>query len=438
MTILPLLYALLMAPSMGDRLISDELGVSLSLPPDSILIQRPGDAGSHFMIRDGRSVPTWSLKIESWEVENVEPEACLRAVLEKRMPGQTPPAGGAAVTHDPSGRPMATHWASQTAQNGREVALGWLVAPQSLGRCLVLSVVRTADSDHRGALEQVFKSVQLLDRATDKTELAAGLNAGKSILNSLTESDLRSLVGRRAVLRVYNPNAEQHGEVAYGTLEAKAAPRSAIRGRPGPISEAEREEGLLVTSHLRFVENPETDAYSDRVQRCWVSWDLQREAWVDSVTHRVGDNRTAQEEIVIRSPPSLGIPRGQLLVIRQDEAHGTRNTWTLVPEDPWLPRALRWLVWDLPGVDQSKRVAWHVWDETTSTPRTTFRRDAWDADAVGRRCWSWSGIDGLPTALSFDQDGRWIRATRSDGTVIEVSDKDTVTNRWKAAGLKMR
>jgi hypothetical protein len=186
------------------------------------------------------------------------------------------------------------------------------------------------------------------------------------------------------------------------------------------------------------VEDAANDTYSDRVQRCWISWDLQEEVWVDSVTRRVGDSRTSQEEIVVRSPPSLGVPRGQLLVIRQDEAHGTRNTWTLIPEDPWLPRALRWLVWEVPGADRANSVAWHVWDETTSAPRTTIRRDSWDGDAAGRRSWTWSGIDGLPTALGFDKGGRWIRAARPGGTVIEVSDKDTVTNRWKAAGLRMR
>ena len=438
MTILPLLPALLMATPMGDRLISDELGVALSLPPNPVIVQRPGDGGSHFMIRDGRTTPTWSLRIDSQEVEGADAEACLRAVLQERLPNLPLPDGQVTVIDDQGGRPMATVWMSETTQAGREVALGWLVAPQTLGRCLILSAVRTADSDHREALKRSFESVQLLDRADEGGALAAALRAGRSLIETLSERDVRSLVGRAEVLRIYNPNAESHGEVAYGTLQVTAAPRSAVRGRPGRTSEAEQEEGLLVTSHLRFIEDPATNTYLDRVQRCWVSWDLEREVWVDSVTRRVGDEPTVQEENVIRTPPTLGVPRGQLLVIRQDDAHGTRGTWTLVPEDPWLPRALRWLVWDLPGAEKATQVAWHVWDETTSTPRVTLRRDAWDAELAGRRCWSWSGVDGLPTALSFDTGGDWTRATRPDGTVIEVSDKETVTNRWEAAGLKMR
>jgi hypothetical protein len=277
-----------------------------------------------------------------------------------------------------------------------------------------------------------------MDRAADGHALAAGLKVGQTILNSITEQHLRDLIGRAVVLRIHDPNAPACGEIAYGTLEVTAAPRSAIRSRPGPISEAENEEGLLVTSHLRFADDPETDTYSDRVQRCWVSWDLQREAWVDSITRRRNDERSSQEEIAIKSPPDLGLPRGQLLVIRQDAAHGTRNTWTLVPERPWLPRALRWLVWDLPAAAHAEPAIWHVWDETTTTPRVTYRRDIWDPNLPARRCWTWSGIDGIPTSLSFDSDGIWTQANRPGGAIIETSDRETVTRRWEAAGLKMR
>ena len=140
-------------------------------------------------------------------------------------------------------------------------------------------------------------------------------------------------------------------------------------------------------------------------------------------------------EVAIREPPSVTSPRGQLLIIRQDEAHGTRDTWTLVPTDPWLPRGLRWLVRDLLGPHPPERSAWHTWDETTMTPRITIRRDATDGPNV---CWTWLGRDGLPTALTAGADGTWQRASRPDGTIIERSDEDTVTQRWQNSGLRLR
>jgi hypothetical protein len=191
----------------------------------------------------------------------------------------------------------------------------------------------------------------------------------------------------------------------------------------------------LVTTHLRFVEDAETDIYIDRVQRCWVSWDLQRETWVDSTTRRDGKLRTGSVEVAIRQPPSTASPRGELLIIRQDDAHGTRDTYTLVPTTPWLPRGLRWLIRDVLEPSTSSRAAWHTWDETTMTPRITIRRDAADGPRV---TWSWLGRDGLPTALTAASDGSWKRASRPDGTIIERSDEDTVTRRWQDAGLRLR
>ncbi len=438
MIITTLIPIILLTGPLGDRLISDELGLSINLPPHSTVVQRPGDAGSHFMIRDGAATPTWSLKIDSPEIPGSDAAVCLQTLLDSRISTTPVDPATIALLETPQGRPMASVWTAETASNGQPVSLAWLVAPQSLNRCLVLSVVTTAQADERAVFEQVFRSVKLTDRAADKGSVDDQFKAGQDILKSFTEKHLRGLVGTSMVIRVYDPTSDVPREIAYGTLDATEQPRSAIRSQGGRVNAGDDEPGLLVTSHLRFAENPDEGVYLDRVQRCWVSWDLQREAWADSVTRKVGDDRTGQLEIGMKSPPTLGVPRGQLLVIREDETHGTRNTWTLVPEQPWLPRALRWLVWEHSPQIRPDRVAWHVWDESTITPRLTVRRDVWDPELSGRRCWSWAGIDGLPTALSFDAVGRWTRATRPDGTIIEVSDTDTVTSRWKAAGLKMR
>jgi hypothetical protein len=438
MLIVALIPAILLTGPLADRLISDELGISIDLPPRSTIVQRPGDAGAHFMIRDGAKNPTWSLKIDSPEIPGSDPKLCLQALLDSRKSTYPVDPETFTLLESSEGRAMASVWTTATAQNGQPVSLGWLVAPQSLNRCLVLSVVMNAKADDRDRFEQIYRSLKLTDRAADAANLMTQFKAGDDVLKSLTESHLRDFVGSSMVLRVYDPTVEPPREIAYGTLEATINPRSAIRSRSGRINEGDDESGLLVTSHLRFAENAAEDVYLDRVQRCWVSWDLEREAWTDSVTRRAGDDRTGQLEVVIKTPPTLGVPRGQLLVIREDETHGTRDTWTMVPEQPWLPRALRWLVWERSPETRPERVAWHVWDETTTTPRLTIRRDAWDPELGKRQCWSWSGVNGLPTALSFDAAGRWSRATQPGGTVIEVSDSDRVTSLWKAAGLKMR
>ncbi len=419
--------------SSSTLLISDELGVEMTVPHGD-LVQRPGDAGAAFLVRERGSTPRWSLKIESIELDETDPEACLRAALTSRVPPET----RAAAVIEPlmlADRPAAVTWLTHTTASGQRARLGWLAAPQALGHCLLVGAVTTPEAAEQTQplLQQSFQSARLIDRADGRPQLDADLRRGQAAVQSLDESAVRSLAGREHVLRVYDPTGAADREIAYGTLTAKAAPRSAVRTTPGPATNAEQEEGLLVVTHLRFAED--TDTYVDRVQRCWVSWDLERESWVDSTTRTQGKQRTGSEEIAIREPPTVSHPRGQLLVIRQDDAHGTRDTWTLYPSSPWLPRALRWFARDVISLTDYPRAAWHTWDDSTMTPRATIRRDASEGDHV---CWIWSGRDGLPSSVTFTPDGRWNRATTVDGVRIEISDQDTVRRKWDAAGLRLR
>ena len=217
MIITTLIPIILLTGPLGDRLISDELGLSINLPPHSTVVQRPGDAGSHFMIRDGAATPTWSLKIDSPEIPGIDAKVCLQALLDSR--NSTTPVDPAtiALLETPQGRPMASVWTAETASNGQSVSLAWLVAPQSLNRCLVLSVVTTAPAEERGVFEQVFRSVRLTDRAADKVSLDDQFKAGQDILKSFTEKYLRGLVGTSMVLRVYDPTSDVPREIAYGT-----------------------------------------------------------------------------------------------------------------------------------------------------------------------------------------------------------------------------
>jgi hypothetical protein len=433
-----MILALTASTSAGQLLVSDELGVRLPVPPMAAIMQRPGDGGSAFLLREKGSKPTWSLKIESIELDepDLDASSCLRSILMDRLPEATV-AAASITTIDLDGREAAQVWLTHTGPSGTPVVLGWLAAPQVLGHCLLLGAVTTPEAADRmqPLIQQSFTDARLIDRANGNDRLQMHLEHGGGLLKSLTEKDLRSLIGRHYVLRIFDPTGAEDREMAYGTLDVSEASRSAVRGRPGPSSRAEEEEGLLVVTHLRFIENAEDDIYIDRIQRCWVSWDLQRETWVDSTTRRNGKMRTGSMEVAIREPPSVTSPRGQLLIIRQDEAHGTRDTWTLIPTDPWLPRGLRWLVRDLFGPDTPEHAAWHTWDETTMTPRITIRRDATDGPNV---CWTWLGRDGLPTALTAGADGDWRRASRPDGTIIERSDEDTVTQRWQNSGLRLR
>ncbi|MDP7070273.1 MAG: hypothetical protein QF561_02880 [Phycisphaerales bacterium] len=417
--------------------ISDELGLTLTLPPNAEMVRRAGDGGmSTFLFRDGGKTPMWSLRIDSTPTRATGTDACLREVLESRVHPDHLPETLDPVHLNLAGRQAAVLWLPVPASEDREALLGWMVAPQALDRCLVVSAVTIPEAPPEllATLDGVFASVQLLDLTAGSTALAQDFTSGEQVLNLLTEERLRSLVGSSTTVRIRNPTASDHGELGYGTIQVTEAPKSDLQTGSGSASDSD-ETGLLVTTHLRLVEDADTQTYIDRVQRCWVSWDLTEETWIDSATRRQGDHRSSTSEVGVREPPSTSLPRGQLLVVREDGTHGIRSSDTLVPESPWLPRALRWHVWDAIEPAAHPRAAWNTWDDTTASPRVTIRRDRWQGPLV---CWSWAGLDGLPTELGYASDGRWQRAHRPGGTVIEHSDRDTINTAWGKAGLRLR
>ncbi|MCH2139974.1 MAG: hypothetical protein MK100_02940 [Phycisphaerales bacterium] len=433
---LALLLTTCLLSSPGNRLVSREMGIAMDLPDHATILQRPGEVGeSVFLIREGRTTPQWSVRIESLSNMPEDLKTCLADIITERAPDAQGPTLEP-IQLDLEGQPALMQWLKRPMPQRGTVLMGLLVASRGHGHNLLVTAITVPDAGQNvlDALDRMFASARLLDREAAQTHLIHAMTRGEQLLRSLNDKDLKNLAGRREILRIYDPNAEGHGEIAYGTLEATIAPRNAIETHSRQATAVETPEGLLVTTHLRFVDDAEAGRYTDRLQQCWVSFDLLEEAWVDRSTVREGDLRHVSTEIGLREPPSTSLPKGQILVVRQEGASGIRDTNTLIPEGSWLPRALRWLIWDVAEAAPSD-IAWQTWDDSTVIPRTTIRFDAWQNP---RRCWSWSGLAGLPTALSFTPGGMWTRATLPNGTVIECTDEQTVTARWKAAGLSLR
>ncbi len=429
------LLALLLTTSASSQnlLRSDELGLDITLPPGAQMVQRPGDGGEHFLLRDGQATPTWSLRIESVPTEG----ASFAEILEGRA---AITAADRIIDRGPTmvdGRPAERLWMLREGPNGQTLALGYLVIPQVLGRVAMCSAVTTSDAVDatQPMIDQCFASIRLRDDATTTGPTQAALNRGAKWLQAIDEQALRSLDGTRQVLRVHRGGADP-AEVAYGTLEAHIGPRGQVTGAQGPVEQwqsSDRREGLIVTTHLRFVMDAQAAHYVDRAERSWVSFDLKDEIWADQSTERQQDQRWTSTELGFRTPPGLGHPQGQLMVIRSDQRNDARDDWSFVVSDDWLPRGLRWLVPAVGPLD-SELIAWRTWDTSSVIPRVTTRRD----QITNGVHLSWSGLDGLPTVLKSNQQGQLVRATRPDGTLIDTVDDETAARIWKAAGLQLR
>ena len=234
-------------------------------------------------------------------------------------------------------------------------------------------------------------TTRLLDGDDSATGLHANLSHGRDIVNAISPDQLERLNGQEHVLRVYQNTPEGETELAYGTLHYELATRNEVTEAASITSDA---IGLLVTTHLRMVVNAEAGIFVDRVQRCWLALDMSEEVWLDEATRIEDGLRTKSSELGIRSAATTGSPAGRLMIIREDSTHGTRDSQELIPGDPWLPRGLRWAIWDLVPEEERSQASWFVWDDSTSVPNMTLRHDRWTKEG---RCWSWAGLDGLPT-----------------------------------------
>lgn len=429
--LLTLMLAIWASPQ--NLLRSDELGLDITLPAGAQMVHRPGDGGEHFLIRDGQASPAWSLRIESLATENADPAAILDRRASMTTTDRLIDRGPTLV----DGRPAERLWLLREGPNGQPLALGYLVIPQILGRVAICSAVTTPDAldSIQPLIDQSFASIRLRDDPSSTGPTQAALRRGVAWLQAIDEQALRSLGGTRQVLRVHRTGPDP-SEVAYGTLEAHIGPRGEVAGTQGPPEawqSSDREQGLIVTTHLRFVMDADAEHYVDRAERSWVSLDLSEEIWADQATERKRDQRWTNTELGFRTAPGLGQPQGQLLVIRSDQRTGARDDWTYVVSDEWLPRGLRWLV---PATRPlgTELIAWRTWDTSSLIPRMTTRRDQ-IADGVH---FSWSGLDGLPTLLKSNRRGQLVRASRPDGTLIDTVDDETVARIWTDAGLKLR
>ena len=414
--LLTLMLAIWASPQ--NLLRSDELGLDITLPAGAQMVHRPGDGGEHFLIRDGQASPAWSLRIESLATENADPAAILDRRASMTTTDRLIDRGPTLV----DGRPAERLWLLREGPNGQPLALGYLVIPQILGRVAICSAVTTPDAldSIQPLIDQSFASIRLRDDPSSTGPTQAALRRGVAWLQAIDEQALRSLGGTRQVLRVHRTGPDP-SEVAYGTLEAHIGPRGEVAGTQGPPEawqSSDREQGLIVTTHLRFVMDADAEHYVDRAERA---------------TERKRDQRWTNTELGFRTAPGLGQPQGQLLVIRSDQRTGARDDWTYVVSDEWLPRGLRWLV---PATRPlgTELIAWRTWDTSSLIPRMTTRRDQ-IADGVH---FSWSGLDGLPTLLKSNRRGQLVRASRPDGTLIDTVDDETVARIWTDAGLKLR
>lgn len=432
----------LQAPLAADTIYSNSLGLSLEVPDgtDQVGASSPGQP-AFLVLREGSTPPRWSLRIERLVVDAPTATDLLLDLISR---GEDQGASVEILDRQPiriGEREASTTWIRETQPGGDSVIFGWLVLPTARNDYVVATAI-TLPADlqaTRKDMAPIFSSLEVKDPQVMVQDRESMLKKGQQLVQSLTEDDLRKLIGFKELRRIYQGNGTDDTEVGYSLIEAVEAPRGAIKRHRNPkrYSTEEQEQGLLVMEHSRIVADAQREIYVDLLSLQWLSWDMQREAWTITATRRQGEARATETEVGFRTEPSLGSPRPKLHVIKQDDDIGLRQPYEWVVPEGWLPRPLSGLISRLAPREQ-QQLAFVTYDHASTVPALTMRVDAWtpDPDIQGR--WileSNVGEQGFPTRVLFDRNGNFLRLTQPGGNTIEPSSVAEIQRRWDQAGL---
>ena len=439
---------LLLGRKDGEVFISNEVGISMTLPTGSMIASRQSGTNSFFVVRDGANRPAWSLRLES--VASNDPSA--DSMIHRLMLSQGKEEAGIQVLKEEpwtiDAAPGHLLWVSEKLSEGNDVIFGWLVLPQGrlAGQLHYLVATIITMPSHfelvQPEIETALKSISLRGPSIANQIAQTEADNTAHMLASLTEDDLRSMTGHRSYRRIYRPgkDGEADQEVAYSIFKVDAAPMGEIK--PGRIADMfspdEEEEGLLVRVHSRVVGDAERGIYIDMLGLYWLAWDMSHEAWTATVTRRQGAATRNEKEFGFRTEQTLGQPRPRIVVIKQDDEINLREPYEWEAPSPWMPRALTWTMGLFLKRVEPLAMSYAFFDHRQKAPQLGTRRDEWSPRSPGDSTWilqTWLDDSGLPTTGEYGPTGL-IRQHNPDGLVIETSTPERIEMIWDLAGLK--
>lgn len=426
-----------------ETIYSNSLGLSLKVPDGTNQVGASQAGQPAFLVlREGSDPPRWSLRIE-----RLISEAATATDLLLELIGRGADQGTSVeiLAREPlriGDQEASTTWISESQANGKKVVFGWLVLPTVRNDYVVATAI-TLPSQWEACREDmaaIFTSLDVQDPKSMVEDRESMLETGHSLVQSLTEDDLRKLIGFKELRRVYRDGSGSDTEVGYSLIEVAEAPRGMIKRQRSPerYSAEEQEQGLLVMEHSRIVADAQRQVYVDLLSLQWMSWDMKREAWTITATRRQGEARATETEVGFRTEPSLGSPRPRLHVIKQDDEIGLRQPYEWIVPEGWLPRPLTGLISRLIP-HRSQQVAFVIYDHTATVPALTIRTDVWSPDPTIDGRWileSRVGEQGFPTRILFDRSRNFLRLSQPGGNTIEPSTVTDIQRRWDQAGLR--
>ena len=169
-----------------------------------------------------------------------------------------------------------------------------------------------------------------------------------------------------------------------------------------------------------------------------MSWDGEESRWSNRVTKWLEKAKATESETGIRNRPEIGSPRSRLIVLQQDLTSDViKSPFKALAEDPWLPRALVWILGPfLSSSGHDEQFMWMTYENSGVSSKIVTRVDSlhqnddesWTVDTkVG---------EGEVTLWStFNEDGSLLTQTQKNGAVVTGATHDMLENIWAPRNL---
>ena len=164
-----------------------------------------------------------------------------------------------------------------------------------------------------------------------------------------------------------------------------------------------------------------------------MSWDGKEERWSNRVTRWMEKARATECETGLRNRPEIGSPKSRLMVVQQNlTADVIEEPFKTLAENPWLPRALVWIIGPfLSYIDEDSHFIWKAYENSGGVQRVVTRTDRLENQPDGTRVIStYFGEENDSMWTTIDPNGRVILQEQRGGAFVTGTTQDTLRAIW--------
>jgi len=411
------------------------VGIEMELPADAQVIGTSTHP-PYCLISSGKSSIEWGLRIEKQpNPDGLSPkEYVSESILRIDAPEGTVTLLDAPLTEGANGWWTVLHHSKQQNQS----IIGRFALP-AMGEQMILATLVTDLEGWKYGKDLIVHtllSIESLDPVALLHEKMAGIDAGTAFLASLDEKSLRELAGFEEWRRIQRTDEDGSvQDIGYAYVSVALGTKQDIERNSRPIDSVPT--GILVTFQSRLVPNLETGVVTDTDATYWMSWDGQEERWSSKMTRWVDKIKATTSETGLRNRQQLGSPKPKLLVVTQDLTTSlVEPTFEIEIQNPWLPRALSWVIGPLLAtIDSSETFRWWCYDNIGGQ-KTITRIDSLSVQPNETRMLTTKFGEGAKSSTSvFDKDGKLLRQTVEGNITVTGSTKDVLIAIWAPRNL---